>query len=311
MGKVNMVKPRKNNRPRVHPSTRSPIPRAGRDTTKPPTTEAQLLAREARQDIFRRLQEINDRTLLCYVAWDVISEEDIRYLQELLHAVPADASLDLLLNSPGGSISAADKMVRMLWRDTEKSRSGEYRLIVPDQAKSAATLVALGASEIMMSTTSELGPIDPQVELQDQNGNWNWHSAFDYIETYEVAERNYRKKPDDPAFGSVFDRLDSVRFRCMEKNVEYTRKCAENILKRHGVNSTWAPSRLMDRNIFPLHGQAIDWETALHYLKLNVKFMDHHDNTWWAYWRLYGHLQSALEGYRKIFESAEVSLLVP
>lgn len=193
--------------------------------------------------------------------------------------------------------------------ETRDSRP-RRRLIVPDQAKSAATLVALGASEIMMSTTSELGPIDPQVELQDQDGSWNWHSAFDYMETYEEAERNYRKEPDDPAFGAVFDRLDSVRFRRMEKHVEYTRKCAENILKRHGGNFTLAPSRLMDRKRFPLHGQVIDWETALHHLKLNVRFMDYRDKVWWSYWRLYGHLQSALVGYRKIFESAEVSLLV-
>ncbi len=291
-----------------------PKPNAKADTVMPTTTESQLLAREARKAIFQMLQDCTGRTLLCYVSRYSISEEDIRYLQELLHAVEPEAPLDLLLDSPGGSIRTADKLVRML-RDAsssehENSPPGEYRLIVPDQAKSAATLVALGASEIVMSSTSELGPIDPQVELQDQDGNWNWHSAFDYIEAYEAAEDNYRKKPEDAAYRAVFEKLDSVRFRSMEKMVEYTRKCAEDVLKRHGGSYTLAPSLLMDRTRFPIHEQVIDWETARKALKLRVRFLSHKDRLWRRYWRLYGHLQHAVEDYRKIFESAEVSLLV-
>ena len=294
-------------------TTGDPKPIAKADPVMPTMTESQLLAREARKAIFQMLQDCTGRTLLCYVSRYSISEEDIRYLQELLHAVEPEAPLDLLLNSPGGSIRTADKLVRILWSassEYENSPPGEYRLIVPDQAKSAATLVALGASEIVMSTTSELGPIDPQVELQDQDGNWNLHSAFDYIEAYEAAEDNYRKKPDDAAYRAVFEKLDSVRFRSMEKMVEYTRMCAENVLKRHGGSYTLAPSLLMNRKRFPIHEQVIDWETARNDLQLRVKFLGHKDRLWRRYWRLYGHLQHAVEDYRKIFESAEVSLLV-
>jgi ClpP class serine protease len=39
----------------------------------------------------------------------------------------------------------------------------KLRVIVPNIAKSAATLFALGADEILMGYLSELGPIDPQV----------------------------------------------------------------------------------------------------------------------------------------------------
>ena len=77
--------------------------------------------------------------------------------------------------------------------------SGDFRLVVPDTAKSAATLIGLGATEIVMSTTSELGPIDPQVMLPDRDGNWSWHSVFDYMDAYKSAEDKFRDTPDDSA----------------------------------------------------------------------------------------------------------------
>lgn len=280
-----------------------------------PTTESQLLAREVRQELFRKIQDCTGRSLLCYVGRHQISEEDVRHLQELLNAAEPAASLDLMLHSPGGDPATAEKLVRMLRNvsstDTEDPGSGGYRVIVPDQAKSAATLVALGASEIVMSTTSELGPIDPQVSLQDRDGNWIWLSAFDYVEAYEAAEANHRKNPDDPAYRVAFEQLDLVRFRSMQKLIEYTRTCAESVLKRHGGNYTLAPRMLMDRNRFPFHAQVIDCETAKRDIGLRAAYIDDQSSLWRSYWRLYCHLQNAVDGSRKIFESAEVSLLVP
>lgn len=289
-------------------------PKAIANTDSPPTTESQLLAREVRQTIFQKIQSLTDRTLLCYVSSFEISEEDVRYLEELLYPVEQGTQLDLMLHSPGGDIHTAEKLVRMLWSssssDPEKSPPGKFRLIVPDRAKSAATLVALGANEIIMSTTSELGPIDPQVSLEDHRGSWMWQSAFDYIEAYKKAEDNYRKQSDDSAHRAVFESLDSVRFLSMKKLVDYTRRCAEDLLRSHGANPSFAPSILMDRKQFPSHEQMIDWEAARHDLQLRVTFLDRRDGLWRLYWRLYGHLQSAVAGHSKIFESAEVSLIV-
>jgi ClpP class serine protease len=40
-------------------------------------------------------------------------------------------------------------------------------VIVPDFAKSAATLMAIGAHRILMGPASDLGPIDPQFQFPD------------------------------------------------------------------------------------------------------------------------------------------------
>lgn len=272
----------------------------------PPITESRSLHRETRRQIIQKIQHRTGRSLLCYVTRDQgISEEDIRYMQELLYAASAEQPLELMLNSPGGSTGTAVKLVNMLWNSPSNTED-IFRLIVPDEAKSAATLVALGASEIVMSNTSELGPIDPQ--LQDVDGNW--HSVFDYIGAYKVAEDNLREKPDDPSHRMTFDKFDPVRYQSLQQMTEYTRQSAEDLLKRHGGNYTLAPTLLMDTQLFPLHEQVIDWETAKRDIGLNVRFMSDKDPLWRLYWKLYCFLQDAVEGSRKVFESADVSLLV-
>ncbi len=286
--------------------TPEPSQFAGQVVITSAIAESRSLHRATRRELIREIQRSTGRALLCYVTRDQgISEEDIRYMQELLYAVNRDEPLELMLNSPGGSIGTAVKLVNMLW---SAPSTGEdiFKLVVPDEAKSAATLVALGASEIVMSNTSELGPIDPQV--QDSDGNW--HSVFDYIAAYKAAEDNYRTKPNDPAYRMTFEKFDPVRFQSLQKMTEYTRQSAEDLLKRHGGNYTLAPTQLMDTDMFPLHEQVIDWETAKRDIDLNVRFVSDKDPLWRLYWRLYCFLQDALEGSRKIFESAHVSLLV-
>ena len=53
---------------------------------------------------------------------------------------------------------------------------------MPNKAKSAATMVCLGASEILMGPSSELGPVDPQFS-DPQSGQW--FSAYNIVQSYE------------------------------------------------------------------------------------------------------------------------------
>ncbi|QMT59714.1 ATP-dependent Clp protease proteolytic subunit [Legionella sp. PC997] len=75
-------------------------------------------------------------------------------------AVTGDISKDILLiiNSNGGQIEPAYFISKIC---KEKSKS-KFVVSIPSRAKSAATLIALGADEIHMGSLSELGPIDPQ-----------------------------------------------------------------------------------------------------------------------------------------------------
>lgn len=68
------------------------------------------------------------------------------------------AALDVLIESPGGSAEAAESVVALL-----RSKYNDIRFIVPNVAKSAATMLALSGNSIVMDERSELGPTDPQM----------------------------------------------------------------------------------------------------------------------------------------------------
>ncbi len=64
----------------------------------------------------------------------------------------------LIVHSPGGSIEPAYFISKVV-----KDLSDKFTVAIPRKAKSAATLLSLGADEIHMGTMSQLGPIDPQI----------------------------------------------------------------------------------------------------------------------------------------------------
>ena len=94
----------------------------------------------------------------------MITDEDAEMMEEALQTMKVDDGFYLLLSSPGGDGLAAERIVNIC-----RSYSGEsgFSVIVPNQAKSAATMVCFGAKEIIMSTTSELGPVDPQLTMPE------------------------------------------------------------------------------------------------------------------------------------------------
>ncbi len=75
-------------------------------------------------------------------------------LEELGH-VPA---LDLFLYSTGGITMAAFAFVNLL-----REYADQFSAVVPYKALSAATLICLGADEIVMTPLASLSPVDPSV----------------------------------------------------------------------------------------------------------------------------------------------------
>jgi hypothetical protein len=88
-----------------------------------------------------------------------ISPEDIQGFMAALHELKGD-KLDLVLHSPGGSLEAADQIVQYL-----RAKYTHIRAIIPQNAMSAATMIACACDEILMGKHSAIGPIDPQVPL--------------------------------------------------------------------------------------------------------------------------------------------------
>jgi hypothetical protein len=107
----------------------------------------------------------------------MINDSDADMFEGLLQKMDLSNGVAVIINSPGGSGLAAERIIKAC---RTYSGTNEYIAIVPGKAKSAATMVCLGAEKIFMGPVSELGPIDPQVPLE----TGEICSAFNIIKSY-------------------------------------------------------------------------------------------------------------------------------
>lgn len=132
-----------------------------------------------------RIAAIRGRDVLAY-AVDVTKGKDpinINYTDLLpltdqlsnLHA----KSIDIILETPGGSGETAEDIVKLL-----RGKYEQLGVIVPGMAKSAGTLIAMAADDILMEAMSALGPIDAQITWQGKQ-----FSAHALLEGMEKIKR--------------------------------------------------------------------------------------------------------------------------
>ncbi|XZE35875.1 SDH family Clp fold serine proteinase [Pirellulaceae bacterium SH501] len=118
------------------------------------------------------------KTDIYFYSGEIFSDLDT-YFKELL-CVPSERKCMLILTTPGGDADAAFKVARML-----QTRYGEFSLMVPAECKSAGTLVALGAKEIIFDEYGELGPLDVQIfdpdEFLTRTSGLAISQALDYL----------------------------------------------------------------------------------------------------------------------------------
>jgi hypothetical protein len=221
----------------------------------------------------------------------------------MLHNSPDDSHVDLLLQTCGGDVDACEKLVSYIHA---KTREREFRVIVPDLAKSAGTLMALGGSKIMMSESSELGMIDPQFPMKDARGNEFMISVTAYLEAYEQHSEALRKNPNDPVALLMLDGFDAKVVKKFEGIRDRVRRFAEDMLKRQGAPASTISSELMSTTRWKTHGQPIGHADAKQ-LGLPVEYLPGSAARWSQYWSLYCLQRIAAGEGGKIYESSYVS----
>lgn len=93
-----------------------------------------------------------------------LNDDDAKMLKDILVSIGETSNLLLVIDSPGGDPHAAERVIKIC----RERVSGQFITIVPDKAKSAATMICLGSDKIVMMPSSELGPIDVQVPWGDR-----------------------------------------------------------------------------------------------------------------------------------------------
>ena len=303
------------NQSEAEPRNDGPAPEDGRTAdqpvprtfTKTPMFEATHAARYQRQRLIKDIDADTGTSLLCYVSGDKreIERDDTLGLMDLLHNIPSGANIDLLLHTAGGDVDAADKFLQIVL--ARIGETGGLRVVVPDYAKSAGTLIALGAHRLIMSDSSELGTIDPQFVLHDQHGNPICTSVTAYLDAFRDYSDQLRKDPEDPVAAAMLNQFDSFVVRKFQGYSNRARHIAERLLRRKTPNWTKIASDLLTESKWKSHGERIGYEDAQQALELDVVYMPPTDALWQQYWQLYCLQRLEVGKDKKIFESAWVS----
>lgn len=170
------------------------------------------MGRVNRVRLISEIERLRGSRVICYITGDRqqletrISMDVFPLFYDLLSKIGAVERLDLFLYSPGGLTMAGWGLVNVL-----REFCRRLALLVPFKAHSTATLIALGADEIVMGKLAQLSPVDPSVQspynpqLKDQ---FLPVSVADVVGFLDLA-REEAKLNGEESLRIVFEKLAS------------------------------------------------------------------------------------------------------
>ena len=267
-----------------------------------PIYHAQRADQYARQQLIQQYE--NEFSCRLVVMIDPIIDHGVTLFEELVYDADPEEDLHLLLHSPGGDGEIAIRIVR-----AAQSRCKKLTIIVPDQAKSAATLLSLGAHHIMMGPASDLGPIDPQFFIRGE-----WVAAKDIIAAVDDAAEKVRESQESyPIYATLLSDITALMLQKARSALERTSDQLEEALKSNPDRKPEEVEKLkknlegpmIERN--PTHAALFSADDAIK-AGLPVIKADPSQRQWQLIWRLWAKYFSLGDKlYSGIYESNRVS----
>jgi ATP-dependent protease ClpP protease subunit len=250
--------------------------------TQTPLFHAEQSERYDRQELFTAYEEMFSCRLIAVV--DQILPYSITLFEELIYDADPDQDLHLMLVTPGGDGETAVRLAR-----SAQARCKEFTVVVPDQAKSAGTILALGAHRILMGPVSDLGPIDPQI----QTANGTLVSAKDIIAAVDEATERVQAAPETYALhASLLADVTALMVQQARAALGRTDDLLEEALKANGDRSSKEVASLRASLAEPLisgaksHGAIFGIDEALA-AGLPAEAADTASVQWQLVWRLW------------------------
>lgn len=186
-------------------------------------------------------------------AQDELSSWHSNRIYKAASATNKQCPILLILHNLGGSIEAG----YLISKTCKRLSSGKFIVAVPRKAKSAATLLSLGADEIHMGLMSELGPIDPQFGGLPALGMKN---ALEILSELACKYPGASKMLAD----YIQDKLDLRILGYFERINESAMQYAERLLAGKTLPAPRTPRTLADHfvNHYKDHGFVIDFDEA-------------------------------------------------
>ena len=238
----------------------------------------------------------------------LIASDAVRQFIDQLDTIRDGKSVDLLIHSSGGDSLAAWKIMSIL-----RERFEKVNVLVPYMAFSAATILSLGANEIVMHPYSSLGPIDPQINATLPDGSKRQFAYEDVgaflrflTEEVGITEQSYT----GPLVDRIFSAVDPLIIGASKRASELSTSVGERLLKLHLKDADKDAARQIAEKLnksFFAHGDAVSRTSAR---ELNLRIAKNDPALEKLIWDAYLGLEEYLE-LRKPFEPLQQYLSDP
>ena len=192
-------------------------------------------------DVTATLQEIEaklDSKMIAYYLHEgaQINDDAMVPLYKQLQAIGKQKRLNLFIHSRGGATETPWKIIEMFRNFCEY-----FAVLVAYRAHSAATHIALGANEIVMTAFAELGPVDPyrthpllpigpddkpvSISVQDMK------HCISFIK--REAETPYTPEALAQLFAAMFEKIHPLAMGAIEQSYALSQIISEKALATH------------------------------------------------------------------------------
>ena len=248
-----------------------------------------------------------------------MADDVVRLLFDHLEAGRNEAKngVDLFIHSNGGQGTVPWRVVSLIREYTKN-----FAVLVPHRAFSAATLMAMGADEIIMHRMGNLGPIDPSVANpfnppHPQNPSQLLPiSVEDVIAYFKLIQEEIGINHEDELIQAVIaltEKIHPLALGNVQRSHHQARMMARKLLKQHMVldNQENEIDQIIDNlksNLF-YHGHPINRNEALVDLKLKVTNAP--DDLADVMWKLYVEYENDLKITEPLQPLHELDKLMP
>jgi len=203
-------------------------------STAPAKSDSEGL--QARLDSYRAIEEYRGRPLIVFATSTrpgvqaIIAPDALSEIVEQVREIGKADGVDILLHSHGGDSLTAWRIMSILRESYPK-----VAVLVPFAAFSAATVLSLGADEIVMHPFAALGPIDPQIQARTDKGDI--HFAYEDVgaflkfikENVGVTEQSYLT----PIMDKLFSLANPLLIGAAQRASDLSSEIGERMLRMH------------------------------------------------------------------------------
>lgn len=187
-----------------------------------------------RSRIIAELHTYTNRNVICYYSGFLNCNGNVQHLNiddmdkngfmNAIQGMDFSLGLDLVLHTPGGSITAAESIVYYL-----QKKFSYIRVIIPQMAMSAGTMIACGSDEIVLGHQSCMGPFDPSIQGV---------SAFAVLDEFNRASDDLKINPHNlPLWQSLISKYPPA----------FLEQCRMSIELTSSIVPTWLSNKMFNQ----------------------------------------------------------------